>query len=193
MQGNAAPWQQVCRSFCSSVYRKQDSTIGSSSGSSADSGIYLVLRFFGARNDTHPSMHLVRLRLHCPTTLAAVTQVLQASFRPDSVPHVQPQKRWWGVVVDHTLVAVASLENGVLWDVSVLPAYRKRGIATALVQYLCRQEGSMRLYLADCNLQRFYARLGFVVEAEAALPPRALLSMVRRNAAQEVPTLATNG
>lgn len=138
-------------------------------------------------------MRLVRLRLERASTMAAVTRVLQASFRPDSVPFLQPHKRWWGIVLAGTLVAVASLENGVLWDVSVLPAYRKRGLASALVQYICGRGNSTRLYLDNCSLQPFYARLGFVVDTEAALPPRALLSMVRRNAPQEVPQLTTNG
>ena len=138
-------------------------------------------------------MRLVHLRLERAATRAAVTRILQASFRPDAVPYVQPHKRWWGIVLDGTLVAVASLENGVLWDLSVLPAYRKRGLASVLVQHLCSRNAATRVYLADRSLQPFYANRGFVVEDAADLPPRALLSMVRRNAPQEVPQLTTNG
>ena len=138
-------------------------------------------------------MHVVPLDLRRPSTVAAVTHILQRCFTPESVPRICAEKRWWGVVdAEQHLLAVGSLEGNVLWDVGVHPRQRKRGIATHLVRHLCDTLPVVRLFLADAALRPFYARLGFAVDAAAELPPRAVLSMVRRNAAKEVPLLAAN-
>ena len=138
-------------------------------------------------------MRIVSLDLERPRTLAAVTRILQRCFRPESVPYTHPHKQWWGVVdAQHHLVAVASLDGDVLWDLSVHPRYRRQGVATRLAEHLCGALPLVRLYLAEPGLVAFYTRLGFVLDAGAELPLRAVLSMVRRNAAKEVPSLAAN-
>lgn len=138
-------------------------------------------------------MRIVSLDLERPRTLAAVTRILQRCFRPESVPYTHPHKQWWGVVdAQHHLVAVASLDGNVLWDLSVHPRFRRRGLASHLVRHLCGTLPLVRLFLAEPGLVAFYSRLGFELDADAQLPPQAVLSMVRRNAAKEVPSLAAN-
>ena len=139
-------------------------------------------------------MRVVALDMHRASTVAAVTRLLQLCFTPQSVPRIHASKRWWGALDGaRHLVGVASLDGHELWDVCVHPRCRNCGIASHMVLQLCRSAPLMRLFLADRKLLPFYARLGFVPDPAAELPPRAVLSMVRRNNPKEVPALATNG
>lgn len=137
------------------------------------------------------TMRLVRL----PDDLsggwhARVADVMRAAFHASATPRAAPpRKRWWGALDDEArLVAAANLEEGVLWDLSVLPTHQGQGFGTALLAHVVRRwRGDVRVFVDRPELIGWYAQRGFVHDDEDAVawPTHAIACLVRRNAAQE--------
>ena len=72
---------------------------------------------------------------------------------------------------DRRPVATARmLADGHIGRMAVLPAWRRRGIGSAMLRELirlARERGILRIFLnAQCGAQAFYERLGFVAEGD---------------------------
>ncbi len=129
---------------------------------------------------------IVRLPWHLRGHKSDVEAVLRASFGEHAQARCTPHKDWWAVVrSDNTLVAVANVEAGVLWDLCVAPAARRRGVATRLLQSIVKRYADLRLFIDTWDLAPFYQDRNFDVDQRpgVARPARAVACMVRRKEA----------
>ncbi|MCL2446113.1 MAG: GNAT family N-acetyltransferase [Oscillospiraceae bacterium] len=86
--------------------------------------------------------------------------------------HAFPHCRGIGCHVDDRLVSMLFMLPGTLmpnhvpvhyiYAVATLPEYRNRGLAQQLLQHAARDTGALALYPATEQLQRYYAKQGFV-------------------------------
>ena len=87
---------------------------------------------------------------------------------------------------NQSVIAVANVEAGVLWDLCVAPAARRRGVATRLLQFLARKYGELRLFIDSWDLAPFYQKQHFEIDPHvSARPARAVACMVRRKEAED--------
>ena len=144
-------------------------------------------------------MHIVKLPWRLDAYRPAVKALLRTSFGDHASVKCHPRRHWWGVVTSRgDLVAAANVDAdaGVLWDLCVAPAARRRGVATRLLRHVAARAPAppgraLRLFIDSWDLAPFYRRRRFAVEPPERLPPgvvrpaRAVACMVRRKSAQD--------
>ena len=117
----------------------------------------------------------VMLRDALPSDAPAIRALLHSSALSDDA--VGLQEVGHTVAVDAgEIVGVAALERhgdiGLLRSVAVAPAWRRKGVASALVHGVTRKFGDCSaVYLVTDTAERLFARLGFEVVPRHALPP----------------------
>lgn len=58
-----------------------------------------------------------------------------------------------------------------LASIAVVPSWRKRGVATAIIEHLLESQTGLIYLTCRRSLELFYARFGFVVSGKESLPP----------------------
>ena len=129
-----------------------------------------------------------------PRQRACLTALLRLCFpRSQATAQARPGKLWWVVLCGTRLVAAANVERGVLWDLCVHPACRRRGLGGALLRHVLRRRGrrALRLFIDTWDNHAFYRKRGFVVESSPpdhiVFPAGAVACMVRRNTEHNLP------
>ena len=88
--------------------------------------------------------------------------------------HVLKQNRVWVVEADHRAVGFMAMENDFVDQLYIHPAYQRRGIGQALLNFARKQSPDhVWLYTLQINTQArtFYEKNGFVAERFGTSPP----------------------
>ena len=136
-----------------------------------------------------PGLRVVEVRGKLsPTQRVGVQDLLRLCFGSSAAIQDRAAKTWWMVVAGAAVVAAANVERGVLWDLCVHPACRRRGVGGALLRHVLRAAGGggggapLCLFIDTWQNAPFYQKRGFQVDPAPpeTPPPGAVACMVRR-------------